>query len=66
MGMRTEVNLPIALSASVLLDLSWICVRVSVFGEVAGEMLVLVSRAVGETSMVTVRELVGASHYPIH
>lgn len=53
---------PIALSSTVLLDFGRVCVGVTGFGEVAGKMLLFVSGTVGQTGVVTVVELVRASH----
>jgi hypothetical protein len=63
--MTTHVNsddLPIAFSAAVLLCLMRIFTSMAGFGEVAREMLLRLGGAISKTSVVTISELVRASH----
>lgn len=55
-------NSPIALARAALLGFVGVHIDVARLGEVAGKMLVRVSGPVGETSVVAVSVLVGASH----
>jgi hypothetical protein len=55
---------PVALSTAVLLSLGRIGVGMAGFGKVAGEPRLTLSSAIGNAGVVTVSELVGASHCP--
>ena len=53
---------PVAFAATILLDAGWIDTRVASFAEVAREMLFGSGGSVGESDVVTITGLVGASH----
>jgi hypothetical protein len=55
-------NVPVALSAAVLLGLGGISVGVALLGEVTRQLRLALSTAVGNASVVTVSPLVRASH----
>lgn len=59
---RDRRDLPVALATTVLLGLVGVFVDMARLGEVARKVLVRVSGAIGQASMVAVSVLVGASH----
>lgn len=59
---KLAADLPIALAASFFLHFLRVGIGVARLGEVAREMLLDSSRAVGEPGMITVIELVRAGH----
>lgn len=62
-SMRDGRYSPIALSATALLGLGRVGVLMSLLGEVARKPRLTLSGAVGNAGVVTVSELVGASHF---
>lgn len=57
-----KLDLPIALSTTLLLGVGWAVAGVSRLAEVAREMLLSSGGAIGETNVVTVSSLVSAGH----
>ena len=56
-------GLPVPFAAALLLGIGWTGARVPGFTKVAWKMLLWGSGAIGETNVVTISRLVGASHY---
>jgi hypothetical protein len=54
---------PVALSGASLLGLSWVGISVSSFGKVARKLRLTLGSAISNAGVVTVSELVRASHW---
>lgn len=60
---KRQGSLPVALTTALLLSVGRVLAGISSLAEVAREMLLGSSGAVGQANVVTVSGLVGASHY---
>lgn len=60
--MKRSIDLPVTLTAAILLRLGRILTGIAGFGEVSREVSLMLSGTVSEAGMIAVSELVGASH----
>ena len=61
--MEKDASVPVTLSSAVLLSLLWVGIDVAVFGKVAGKDTLWLGGRVGLAVVVTIVELVRASHF---